>query len=175
MRSIHDVPDLERPDEFESWFHYALDIVDTRWTDHDRFRIVAKAEMGNAVGGFGLEFQGSEWHRDQVYADVWFDYGSGALFTIGAESDVFAGFLSREVGDGSCGRFVERAEADVVFLNSKPEAMLTERCATKFFLGAADDSEAQVFVNFDIPNGFVEFKEKDPDYRANLLAQLVVH
>jgi len=172
VRDIHHPLD---PGEPADWFHYVFDVTAAQTTDSDRLRIVAKAEVGNAVAGVGLEFERSGWNRDQVYPEVWFSYGWGALFSIGAESDVFAGLLSREIGDGRGGRFVGLIEADVVMLNSEPEAMLAERCYTKFFLGEADDSVAQVFINFDIPSGVVEFKEKDLDYRSNLLTQLVVH
>jgi hypothetical protein len=175
MRGIYDAPNREPTSDSAPWFHYGFDIVDAHVTDQDRLHIVANAAVRDAVAGFGLEFERSGWRRDQVSADIWFDWGRGSLFSIGEESDVFARFLSREIGDGNEGRFVEMVETDVVMLNSRPDAMLTEWCYTKFFLGEDEDSESQVFINFDVPNGLVEFKEKDLDYRPNLLAELVWH
>lgn len=175
MRDINDVPDREVFDNGERWFHYAFDIADARVTEQDWLRLHAQAGVSGDVVGFGLEFERSGWERDQVSADIWFDHGRGRVFSTGAESDVFASFLSREIGDGNDDRFVGLIETDVVMLNSRPEAMLTEWCYTKFFLGEPDDSESQVFINFDVPNGLVEFKEKDLDYRPNLLAELVWH
>ena len=175
MRDIHDVSGRESQDEGAPWFDYAFDIADARVTEQDRLRILARAGVHGEVAGFGLEFERGQWDRDQVYSDIWFDHGRGALFSTGTESDVLARFLSQELGNGRGLRFVDRIETDVVMLNSLPDAMLTEECRTKFFFGDDDATEAQVFVNFDIPKGLVELKEKDLEYRASFLAQLVIH
>jgi hypothetical protein len=158
------------------WFDLAFDVTDAREISTPaRLRIEALADAGNEIAGFGVEYDRSGWQRDQVSADIWFDYGRGAIFSLGAESDAFACFLAREIGEGGDGRFVARIETDVVLINSDPEAMLTAPCRSKFFLGEDDQSEAQVFVNFDLPSRLVEFREKDLDYRTNLLRELVIH
>ena len=82
--------------------------------------------------------------------------------------------LTKAIGDGGPARFVDRIETDVVLINSNPAAMSTEPCQSKFFFGDHADREAQVFVNFDLPGGVAVFREKDFDYRANLLRALVV-
>ena len=175
MRSIRSRDDSSSEAD-APWFDLAFDITDTREVSApDRLCIHALADTGNGIAGFGVEYDRSGWQRDQVNADVWFDYGRGAIFSLGAESDAFARFLTGLIGEGGEGRFVGRIETDVVLINSDPEAMLTSRCHSKFFLGEPDDSEAQVFVNFDLPGGLVEFREKDLDYRDNLLRELVVH
>lgn len=172
MKPIH----APMPDDGGLWFNYAFEITDARIVGEPaRLRIEAKADAGAAIAGLGIEFVRDEWERDQVYADIWFDHGIGALFSIGAESDALACLLSREIGDGRHGRFVNLIVADVAMINSRPNAMLTERCESKFFLGEPDEGEAQVFVNFDLPSGIVELREKDLDDRQNLLSHLVVH
>ena len=176
MRSIFAEPlDAPAPGE-PAFFGYAFDIVDTREVGEPaRLRIEAHAQAPEGIAGFGLEYDRGGWCRDQVYADIWFDFGWGSIFSLGAPSDAFARFLSREIGDGTASRFVDRIETDVAMLNSEPDAMLTRTCRSKFFFGDDDESEAQVFINFDVSNGIVEFREKDLDYRRNLLRNLVAH
>jgi hypothetical protein len=176
MRSIFLEPiDPPQPGEVP-YFEYAFDITRAEEAGNPaRLRIEALAESKDGVAGFGVEFDRSGWRRDQVYADIWFDYGTGSLFSLGVESDAFARFLSAELGDGRQCRFVDRLAVDVAMLNSDPDKMMTEPCRSKFFLGDSDETEAQVFINFDLSRGTVEFREKDLDYRESLLDQLVVH
>ena len=158
------------------WLNLEFDITDAREISApDRLRIEATADAGNGVAGFGVEYDRSGWQRDQVSADIWFDFGRGAIFSLGAKSDAFACFLTEAIGEGGEARFVGRIETEVVLINSDPDAMLTSPCRSKFFLGDTDDSEAQVFVNFDLPCRLLEFREKDLDYRGNLLRELVIH
>ena len=158
------------------WFDLAFDITDAKEVSApDRLRIEALANTGEEIAGFGVEYDRSGWQRDQVSADIWFDYGRGAIFSLGAESDAFACFLSKELGEGHHGRFVRRIETDVVLINSDPDAMLTDPCRSKFFFGDDNESEAQVFLNFDLSSRIAEFREKDLNYRNNLLQALVVH
>ena len=173
MRSIH--RHAEGADVKEGWFHYSFDITEARISERGWLHIEAKAFAEGTVAGFGLEFEQSDWQHDQVHKEIWFDYGRGAIFSLGAESDRFASFLSYELGVGHAARFVEMIETDVVMINSFPEAMLTKRCNTKFFFGDDDDSESQVFINFNVPQSLVEFREKDLDFRPALVRQLVVH
>ena len=166
----------DRADENSVWFDLAFDITAARELPEDRrLSIEVRGESDNEVAGFGVELERLGWRRDQFSDDIWFDWGRGAIFSLGAESDYFAEILTSLIGDGLPGRFVDRRECDVVLLNGDPDRIMTDYCRSKFFLGEADDDEAQVFMNFDLPSGLCEFREKDLDYRKNLLQHLVVH
>ena len=157
------------------WLDLAFDITDAREISApNRLRIEAMADTGKEIAGFGVEYDRSGWQRDQVSADIWFDFGRGAIFSLGAKSDAFASFLTKAFGETGEARFVDRIETDVVLINSAPHAMLTEPCRSKFFFGDADEAEAQVFINFDLPSGSCEFREKDLEFRPALLQTLVV-
>jgi hypothetical protein len=162
--------------EEPQWFDLAFDVTTFREvTDPDRVVIEARGQSDVGVAGFGVELERSDWQRDAFSSDIWFDWGRGAIFSIGSESDHLAHLLSGLIGDGSAGRFVDRLDCDVVLLNSEPDNLLSEYIRSKFFIGPADEAEAQVFVNFDLPAAACEFREKDFEFRSSLLRHLVVH
>ena len=174
MRSIF-AESADPAGEGPSWVDLAFDIAEAR-TDarSGRLAIVAHAATADGTAGFGVEYDRVGWCRDQVSSDIWFDFGTASLFSLGAESDRFATLLSQLMGDGDSRRFVARADCDAVLINSDPERMMEQYCSSKLFIGPEDD-EAQVFINFDIPAGLCEFREKDPWFRVNLLRLLAVH
>ncbi len=42
-----------------------------------------------------------------------------------------------------------------------------------FFNEEEEDKYAELYINFDIPNNLVEIKEKDPEYRENIIKSLI--
>lgn len=161
---------------YPDWFDLGFEVTSVREVaNSERVAIEARGLSDVGVAGFGVELDRGDWQRDVHSKEIWFDWGKGALVSIGCESDHFANLLNGLIGDGCPVRFVDRVECDVVLLNSEPDEILTGYCMSKFFIGPTDDSEAQVFVNFDVPAAKCEFREKDVEFRPNLLKHLVVH
>ena len=102
-------------------------------------------------------------------------WGRGAYRSIGVDSDNFVALLARQYGQAvSTGlHMLPEIDAEVVCLSGNPSRVQHEAIRTKFFFHSnSEDRYAEVYTNIDIPNSRLEFHEKDPEYRVNLIKAL---
>ena len=78
---------------------------------------------------------------------------------------------------GVAGGMAHFVEISAVALEGNPENVLSEAVRLKIFFGAFEDSAvpyAEAYLNLDVPNGTIQFNEKDPEWRANIIHALSV-
>ncbi len=103
--------------------------------------------------------------------------GSARYVRLGPESDRFVALLAREyrVEDDASMKMLPSVTAQAVGLGDDPSRLMDgpARVSMKFFLHADDAGRhAQVYTNVDLRRHVVEFHEKDPEYRRNVVRAL---
>ncbi len=122
--------------------------------------------------GFDVRL-GGEWKVQDIDDGAFMVYwGAGAVIRSGAESDQFSGLL-QDVYEvvGSSRKMPDLVEIMVASLATDPERIREEPLKMKMFIEPdGDDSEyAEFYLNVDLPGEIVQFREKDEEYRKNLV------
>jgi len=98
-----------------------------------------------------------------------------AYESIGAESDALLGALAKLYGQAlPSPHFTVRAYGDVVVPRGDLREVGTSPMQAKvfFFADGPESRYAELYTNIDVTHGVLEILEKDPEYRANVLAAL---
>jgi hypothetical protein len=126
------------------------------------------------VVGFGVSLS-STWERQELEnSHIPLYWGEATLISLGAESDAFLQALD-EAFQTSLGhqRMADRISFIAVGLDGDPH--LTEHLAVNMKLFSKSDSEerdAEFYLNIDPRNSYVQFHEKDTDYRRGIVLAL---
>jgi hypothetical protein len=129
---------------------------------------------GSAIG-FSAELGGT-WNA-KALNDIGISiyWGTVELGSIGSESDAFVRVLSEVFGlPSSEPEMVTPMSAQAASLAVDPRAIESRPLPLKLFLNSPnEDRYAEVYLEIDVRRRVVQFHEKDPGYRANVLAALI--
>lgn len=136
--------------------------------------IGASGQFEGHLIGFTLELH-PEWKPKLLEnADATFYWGTVAIRSLGQSSDAFVALLVRKYGlPGPARPMLSEIHAQAVGLNTDPRQL--EGCPAKmklFFHSEIEDRYAEVYINVDLEAKVVQFHEKDPEYRVNLVRAL---
>jgi hypothetical protein len=126
------------------------------------------------VIGFIVEL-GTEWKDRPIDGGgATFYWGTVTLRSSGQSSDAFVRAFARKVGhQGAVPPMLADIHAEAVGLNSDPRMIRQQPVAMKLFFHSNNEERyAEVFLNIDLAGKVVQFHEKDPEYRANLIRAL---
>jgi hypothetical protein len=101
--------------------------------------------------------------------------GGIAIANMTSNGDRFLAALGQLWGQVDERRMSPLTEAQAVILKGSPDQVLTSELAMKVFFGTEEDSPtpyAELYSNIDYAQRVVQFHEKDPEYRAGVLAGL---
>ena len=136
--------------------------------------IQASALDGKTDVGFELEVPNS-W-RDTTAGpknELHLHQGAIGMLSDGVSSDALISTMQRAYGQPEkAASFAKTVHATAISLSGDPAKVLTEVCQIKLFFGedtGKDAPYAEVFLDIDVKNKVVLLKEKDPEYRADLL------
>ena len=177
------LPNLAPESESEGWVDLTLAARRVRQPPEGKLIISAAGRYANAVAGFrvtvpavinaGLILD----DKDDI-SSVETVPGGFIIERDGPAGDVFVRALAAFYGSPKQPRGMQPAiVATVINLCEKSQAVLLEVVKTKlFFNDTGPETEyAECYLNFDLPNGRVEFHEKAPEYRGPLLRALAIH
>jgi len=124
--------------------------------------------------GFSIKLQPA-WKANPIDGtDQHFYWGSGAFINEGTQTAEFVNQLS-SLYELKAPKILGKKEisVEVVGLANDPLKLSDQVVKTKFFFNSDNENlYSEVFINFDLKNKTLEFFEKDPEYRAGLLASL---
>lgn len=124
--------------------------------------------------GFGLHID-TKWKvqkPDNVAITI--HWGSAAIRSTGEESDAFLTLLSEKYGNGPTAlRMAQEISVTTAMLEGEPASTDKKPFKMKiFFEHGGADKYAEIFINVDTEKKKLEFRDKDPEYHAGILASL---
>jgi hypothetical protein len=138
-------------------------------------RVTAQGSVQGGLIGLAVDLQ-PHWKAQPLKdSNALFYWGAGSYRSIGIESDRFVALIAKHYGQpvGPDLRMLAQVPADVVGLNDDPSMILSLPARMKFCFHTDTQARyAEVFTNIDIEAGRLEFREKDPGYRAALVRAL---
>ena len=102
-------------------------------------------------------------------------WGTGAIESLGGVSDRFVSMLAKKYGLQSYEelRMLSAVQVAVVSLGDDPSKVMRTPTRMKIFLHDGDKKRyAEAYVNVDAVRGILEFHEKEPEYRLNVVRAL---
>lgn len=124
--------------------------------------------------GFDLDID-SKWKVQKPdNVPITIHWGSGIIRSIGEESDAFLSLLAEKYGNGKDAfRMVREVSVTTAMMEGAPATMNEKPFKMKvFFEHGGEDKYAEIFINIDIVKKRLEFRDKDPEYHAGILASL---
>jgi len=138
-------------------------------------RVTALGTVEGELTGFAIDLH-PDWKAQPLKdANASFYWGTGSYRSIGLESDRFVTLVAKHYGQSVSSDIKMLAEipTDVVGLNDNPSMILSSPTRMKFCFHADTQARcAEVFINIDIEAGRLEFREKDPAFKAALVRAL---
>lgn len=154
--------------------------ITKNWNDENLNHIIqAKGLWGKETVGIEVSFR-----RDMKLGIVNTEvdkkrfYREGINFySIGDLSDNFTKALSALFKtEGTSFRMIETVGSTAFVLSGQPEYFEEEYIKTKIFFDDTNEKEhyAEWYVNIDLKNRILELREKDQEYRKNILNMLTI-
>jgi hypothetical protein len=148
------------------------------WKDDDEHHIVqAKGLWGRETVGLAIAFRpdmklgivDTEVDKKRFYRE------GVNFYSIGKLSDNFTRALhSLFQIDGTLGNMQDSVGSTALIVSGRPEHFDEDYIKAKVFFDGANEKNlyAEWYVNVDLKNKILELREKDPEYRKNILAIL---
>ena len=160
--------------EAEGWQDLIFKITEKQLQPDGYWNVTCKATHGNKIVGFRLfilegleagivnnEIDNTKFVREAVIIEG-----------IGSESNQLVAVMSALYGKPTANRFTDEPLSYTIFpLNQQKASLNNGYFKFKLFF---DDTEerglySEMYLNTNFPNGTVEFNEKDPEYRKNII------
>jgi len=153
-----------------------IDLPISGLTQQDgRMRFDARGMDASQSVGFRFVLDDSWRAQAQPGSKLVVYWGAGAFESLGGESDRFVSMLAKRYGLRSQGelRMLSAIRVAVVGLGDDPSKAMRTSTRMKIFLHDGDQERyAEAYVNVDAARGMLEFHEKDPEYRINVVRAL---
>jgi hypothetical protein len=121
-----------------------------------RIEVPEKMEMG-------LKEEGDQWKVINTYREKTY------FKSLGESSDAFLKMIADFYECKTTGKFRSEVNFTLLPMTFKEFDIQQEYLKSKLFFEEPEDLYCELFLNFDLPKGYVEFSEKDIEYRVNLV------
>jgi hypothetical protein len=149
-----------------------LKITKTSKTPDGAIYFVAQGKIKKQIVGFIFAIA-PEWKKGEQAGDGFSPlWGYTQIQTIGEESDRFISELSTlyKIKNTGAKNMAKQINFPAVALAGNPVEALAKPVKFKlFFQGKSEADYAEVYLNIDPKNKKIEFHEKDPEYRQQLI------
>lgn len=158
--------------EDEGFADFSFDIIRIKKTLLGRIILVCAACDNGKNVGFRLEIKnnmrGIANHDFRTFCT--YPKGMKLIYQNGLSGDFLSG-ISRLYGFEAADLHMKKsAYIECGALSDNPMNLQKEEVQFKCFLEANDENKyAEFYINVDLPNRKLYFREKDPDYRANII------
>jgi hypothetical protein len=158
----------------EGFVDITLPVVHVNCLEDGTVVVKAVGKIAGGLIGFQIDVQ-PDWNR-QVGEDgnLILYWGTVRYRALGEASDRFVETLAQLFGlPAGASSMAPSIDFTAVALMTDPREIISSRQDLKLFYdNGADDTYAEVFTNIDLKAGQIEFREKDQDYRSNLISAL---
>lgn len=158
----------------EGFVDIVLPIASQRVSSDNSLTVVGRGKIEGKAVALAVDL-GGEWKVQEVEdTELTIYWGMGTVRSVGSESDSLLGLLAQEYGSPPSHRTMSaRTRVTVAALNSDPRAPHAGKLTMKvFFEHGAEANYGEAFINIDLGASVLEFRDKDPEYHAGILASL---
>ncbi len=161
---------IDREDDFVD---VTLPIAEHRRAKDGSLTVIARGNVSGKAVSFAVDL-GPEWKPQPIEdASITVYWGKGHIRSVGPESDAFLSLLAHEYSLPAPGHMAPRVEITMAGMNSDPSHLRTAPAKIKiFFESGGDASYGEAFINIDLGNNILEFRDKDPEYHQGILSSL---
>jgi len=141
--------------------------------NNEEINLLVESLIEDKVVGFKLFFDGN-WEKKPIEnSNDFYYWGSAKIVGNEIAAENFVSQLEK-IYDLKKGSFTAmELNAVVVGLVNDPRRMIQELSSMKFFINSDNEAlYAEVYINVDLGNRVLEFHEKDPEYRKNIMKAL---
>ena len=161
---------IEREDDFVD---ITLPIAKHKWAKDGCLTVIARGTINNKTASFALDLA-PEWKSQTIEgAPINVYWGKGNIRSVGPESDVFLSLLAHEYTLQSPKHMAARVEITMAGMDSNPSNLRTTPAKIKIFFEAGGEAKyGEAFINIDLGNKVLEFRDKDPEYHNGIVSSL---
>jgi len=161
----------------EGFVDFDLPLAETDMLPSGARRLVALGMLEGQQLGFAVEIH-PDWKAKPIEdGSITFYWGRVTLRRSGAASDAFVTALSKLYASVAPAKsMLAEINAQAVGLGEDPRKLAETPAKMKLFFHSEIEARyAEVFPNVDLSARLVQFREKDPEYRENLVRALSEH
>lgn len=161
---------VERDGEFVD---VILPIAERKWTKDGSLTVLARGIIKDNIVSFAVDLA-PEWKPQRIEdTPISVYWGKGCIRSVGSESDAFLKLLADEYGLSAREHMASRIEITMAGMGSDPSKLRSTPSQIKiFFETSGDDSYGEAFLNIDLGNKTLEFRDKDPEYHQGIVSSL---
>lgn len=173
------LPYITKVQEQEEGFNdISLKIIEVNKKENN-YEYIAKGKYENKIVGIKISIQNNISaginNNGEIEAKS-FEKNGIIIESIGAESDNFVTALSQIYNIPRTTKFSKNPIKTTIFPLNQTVADLTKSNYYKFkvfFNDESDENEyAEIYININLENNYIEFNEKDNEYRINIIKTL---
>ena len=172
-RAFGSEPPSGRVDRDEGFVDVILPIAEQKWGKDGSLTVIARGSVKNQVVGFAVDLA-PEWKAQPVEdTPITIYWGKGSIRSVGAESDAFLALLANEYELPAKEHMATRTEITLAGMDNDPRDLRTTPAKIKiFFETGGEASYGEAFINIDLGNKTLEFRDKDPEYHQGIVLSL---
>ncbi|WP_226469904.1 hypothetical protein [Luteimonas panaciterrae] len=151
-----------------------LPIADHSFSKNGALTVIARGKINGQIVAIAVDLE-DEWRSQALEdADLTLYWGNGSIRSLGEESDAFLHLLAHEYGLARpVSKMAIRTKVTLVSFGTDPRRLKSEPAKIKaFFEHNGSDSYAEAFINIDLGNKLLEFRDKDPEYHQGVVSSL---
>ena len=172
-RAFGSEPPSGRIDREDNFVDITLPIAEHKWAKDGSLTVIARGNVNDKAVSFAVDLA-PEW-KPQTLEDtpITVYWGKGHIRSVGPESDVFLSLLAHEYTLPSPKHMAARVEITMAGMDSDPSNLRTTPAKIKIFFEAGGEaSYGEAFINIDLGNKVLEFRDKDPEYHNGIVSSL---
>ena len=157
----------------EDFQDFVLTIVESKLTADGEYEITAKGKNKQEIVGLKIKLKNNlkpGFLGDEV-DNTAFEPNGATFYTIGQESDNLIRGISKLYSFPTGNKFKNNISFYIFSLNQEQADLSKGYYKFKLFFDPSDELGlySEVYLNVNIPENEVELREKDPEYRENLI------
>lgn len=172
-RAFGSEPPSGRVDRDEEFVDVILPIAEHKWSKDGSLTVIARGSVKGRVVSFAIDLA-PEWKPQPIEdTPITLYWGKGHIRSVGAESDAFLALLANEYELPAKEHMATRTEITMAGMDNDPSELRTIPAKIKiFFETGGEDSYGEAFINIDLGNSTLEFRDKDPEYHQGIVLSL---
>ncbi len=172
-RAFGSEPPSGRIDREDDFVDVILPIAEHGWAKDGSLTVIARGAVNGKAVSFAVDL-GPEWKPQPIEdTPITVYWGKGHIRSVGPESDAFLSLLAHEYALPAPKHMATRAEITMAGMDSDPSELRTAPAKIKIFFEAGGEaSYGEAFINIDLDNKILEFRDKDPEYHQGIVSSL---
>ncbi len=162
-----------RVDREDAFVDITLPIASHTWKKDGTLTLTARGIINGETVGFSVELEPQWKEQKEKDLPIIIYWGNGHIRSVGEESDRFLSLLCHEYAIPYASGMNPRTDISMVSFGIDPHELNNTPAKIKIFFESGDSEDyGEAFINIDLNNKIIEFRDKDPEYHHGIIASL---